>query len=687
MPTLDEITSQLTGMKYFIVLDATSGYWVVLLSKESSLLTTFQTPFGRFCYLRMPFGICSAQEVFQKRMDRVFGELPGVHVIVDDILVTGSTIEEHDKRLHSTLMIARENGVKFDPKKIQKCSTEVKFFGELITKDGLKPDPSKVAVVKNMKTPQSRKELKSQLGMFTYLAQYSPHLSDKTAILRELVKKDNQWNWGPEHEAAFDEVKKIITEVPGPVLKFYHPRKPVTLQVDASQWGLGAMVLQDGKPVAYASKTLTAAQEAYAQIEKEALALVFGCEKFHQYLYGRDFVAKTDHKPLEIIMRKPLQSTPLRLQRMRIRLQRYNITVKYKPRKEIPVADTLSRSGAREEDSSEDLHLESYVEGIMKEMPVSDDKLKDIRNATENDAELQELRHYVKKGWPETLKETPAPVLSYWNSRDEINEINGIMFKGEKIIIPKSMRQEMLTKIHTGHMGIQKSKERARDVVYWTGMCKEIEKFVERCSTCQEHQNFPQKEPLLPHSISSRPWQIIGTDLFWWNNTNYLLVVNYHSNFPEICRLPNTQSSTVIQHTKSIFTRYGIPEAVISDNGPQYASQEYEEFANAWGFCHNTSSLAYPQSIGLAERTVQTAKNLLEKAKASGEDPYLSRLSYRNTPVSDAGSPAQLLMNRRLRTDLPVSEKTKGWAKVLLRSVSDSPETIAQWKSSSSVTW
>ena len=121
---------------------------------------------------------------------------------------------------------------------------------------------------------------------------------------------------------------------------------------------------------------------------------------------------------------------------------------------------------------------------------------------------------------------------------------------------------------------------------------------------CQEHQNLPQKEPLLSHSIPSRPWQITGTDLFWWNNTNYLLVVDYYRNFSEICRLHNTQSSTVIQHTKSIFARYGIPEVVISDNGPQYASQEYEEFTNTRGFCHNTSSSAYPQSNGLAERTV-----------------------------------------------------------------------------------
>ena len=272
------------------VLDATAGYWNVPLSKEASILTTFQTPIGRFCYLRMPFGICSAQEVFQNRMDRVFGELPGVHVIVDDILVSGSTREDHDERLRAALTAARRNGVKFNPKKIEKCSSEVKFFGELITKDGLKLDPSKVAAVGNMMSPQNKKELESPLGMFTYLAQYSPHLLEKTAILRELVKKDTHWNWCPEHEASFTEMQNIITQVPGPVLKFYETGKHATVQLDASQSGLEAVLLQDGKPVAYASKALTPTQQAYAQIEKEALALVFGCEKFHHYLYGRDAV-------------------------------------------------------------------------------------------------------------------------------------------------------------------------------------------------------------------------------------------------------------------------------------------------------------------------------------------------------------------------------------------------------------
>ena len=231
------------------------------------------------------------------------------------------------------------------------------------------------------------------------------------------------------------------------------------------------------------------------------------------------------------------------------------------------------------------------------------------------------------------------------------------MFKAAKIIIPKPMRQEMLMRIHTGHMGIQKSKERARDVLYWPGMAKQIEDHVSRCSTCQEYQNLAQREPLLPHCIPNRPWQMVGTDLFRWNGANYLLLVDYYSNFFEICLLSTIKSTTVIQHTKSIFACHGIPEAVISDNGPQYSCQEYKDFANKFGFQNKTSSPAYPQSNGLAECTVQTVKNLLQKAKVSGEDRYLSLLSYRNTPVSDAGSPAQLLMNRRLRTDLPTTSK------------------------------
>ena len=170
-------------------------------------------------------------------------------------------------------------------------------------------------------------------------------------------------------------------------------------------------------------------------------------------------------------------------------------------------------------------------------------------------------------------------IRPYWNYRDEITIIDGIVFKSQKIIIPKALRSEMLGRIHTGHMGVQKCKEHARDVLFWPGMCKEIENMVKQCTTCQEYRTAQPKEPPLPHDIQERPWQMVATDLFVWSNVNYVLVVDYYSNYFEIAQLANTKNSTVIQHIKSIFARHGIPEVVISDNGPQYSSEEFQRFS------------------------------------------------------------------------------------------------------------
>jgi hypothetical protein len=231
----------------------------------------------------------------------------------------------------------------------------------------------------------------------------------------------------------------MITKTPGLVLQYYDPDKPLTVQVDASQNGLGAVLMQEGKPLSYASKALTPTQQAYAQIEKEALAIVFGCEKFHHIVYGRDFTVETDHKPLETILSKPLQSMPMRLQRMRLRLQWYNITVKYKPGKQIPVADTLSRYGTREK-GDDNLDIDKHVEGIIKHMPVSDERMSQVKEETKTDGELQNLRKFIEKGWPETRKSVPTRVQQFWNYRDELSITDDIIFKADKIVIPKSLR-------------------------------------------------------------------------------------------------------------------------------------------------------------------------------------------------------------------------------------------------------
>ena len=253
---------------------------------------------------------------------------------------------------------------------------------------------------------------------------------------------------------------------------FYH-RKEVTLQVDASKNGLGAAIMQEGRPVAYASKLLNSTEQNYAQIEKELYAVLFGCRRFHEYLYGRHVTVESDHKPLETILRKPLALAPPRLQRMMLALQKYTITLIHRPGKESPVADTLSRKSMEHEDKSLTEAIETQVHSVISTAPVSADRLDDIKTATAQDEQLSTLQQVIRSGWPEKRKRCHPHVSEYWNHRDEITEADGILLKGEKIIIPHKLRPYMLRCIHTGHFGVEKSKHRARDIMFCPGMSQQ----------------------------------------------------------------------------------------------------------------------------------------------------------------------------------------------------------------------
>ena len=304
MRTIDDITSQLHGAKYFSVLDATKGYWSIQLDRPSSLLTTFNTPFGRYRYLRLAMGIRSAQDIFQRKIDEIFEQMPGVTSICDDILVFGSTRVEHDRKLAKVLEKSRENGLRFNPDKCQIGLTEVKYFGHVISSLGLVADPAKITAILNMPNPTCRAKLETLLGMITYLTKFQRNLSEITSPLRALLHKDVEFIWQSEHADAFHKVKTALTQTP--VLSYYDRSKPVRLQVDSSSKGLGACCMQDGKPIAYASKALTPTETGYAQIEKEMLAILFGCTHFKNYIYGRRTVVESDCKPIECHEKAPL---------------------------------------------------------------------------------------------------------------------------------------------------------------------------------------------------------------------------------------------------------------------------------------------------------------------------------------------------------------------------------------------
>ncbi|KAK7912921.1 hypothetical protein WMY93_013132 [Mugilogobius chulae] len=669
LPTLDDITPKLAGAQYFSVLDARSGYWNIQLTHESSLLTTFNTIFGRYRFLRLPFGIISAQDIFQRKIDETYSGLNGVVAIVDDILVFGRTKEEHDANLRAMLERTRERGVRLNPEKSVICATEVSYFGHRLTRDGIQPDPKKVQAIKDMAPPENKNELETILGMANYLSRFAPGLSEVNAPLRQLLKQETEFVWDHNQDKAFRQMKDLITREPGPVLCYYDTTKEVRLQVDASKHGLGAVLMQEGRPIAYASKSLTPTEVNYAQIEKELFAVLFGCKRFHTYIYGRQIVVESDHKPLESILKKPISCAPARLQRMLLQLQRYDIQIVHRPGKDIPVADTLSRKPLHDYDSTLSEGMDEQVHSVIKSLPVSDKKLSDIQAATHSDQQLTALKHIVQVGWPDDRHKCPQNLLDFWNFRDEIAYYDGILFKSDKIIVPSALRKTMLEKIHTGHMGIERSKQRARDALFWPGMGKDIASTVENCHICQERRVSNTKEPLMSHQIPDRPWQIVASDLFTWKGEEYMVVVDYYSRYFELDKLTSTTSGSVIKKMKAVFARHGVPEKLVSDNGPQYSSQEFKAFAASWDFEHVTSSPHYPQSNGLAERTVRTAKSILDKAHAQKTDPYLSILEHRNTPVDGLKSPSQLLMSRRLRSVLPVTSqhlkpRVTGWRAV-----------------------
>ena len=427
MPVTEDILLELGKAKIFTKLDCKDGYWQIKLTEESSLLTTFATPFGRYKWNRMPFGILPASEIFQLCLHEAVEGLDGVYAIADDILVagTGDTLKN---------AVADHDAFK---------QTEVPYIGQLLTSEGVKADPSKIEAVIRMERPTDVTGVQRIMGTVGYLTKFLPRLFEVSQPLRQLTKKGTEFLWDEVHDRAFSRIKEMVTA--SPLLKYYEREKDLVIQCDASKGGLGAALLQDGRPLAYASRALTAAERNYTQIEKELLAIVFSTERFHQYTYGRSVIVESDHKPLESILAKPLVSAPKRLQRMILRLQRYDLDVRYKKGSELHLADTLSRHYPKFKEATQDqrehvlfarsafeegLEVEQVVQEI-NHLLVSEHKAQMFRLETKNDEVLQAVKAIVQSGWPAERRELSPTVAIYYDIRDELVIQDGRLFRGD----------------------------------------------------------------------------------------------------------------------------------------------------------------------------------------------------------------------------------------------------------------
>ncbi|UYV63892.1 K02A2.6-like, partial [Cordylochernes scorpioides] len=669
IPTIEEIIPNLQNAKIFTVVDTKDGFWNVKLSDESSNLTTFWTPFGRYKFLRMPFGLKTASEEYQRRLYEIFQGLEGIEIIADDILILGKgdsyeeALKDHDRNLENLFKTARQANLKFNINKVKLRLKEVKYLGHIITPHGLKPDPEKVKALKEMPHPESITELKSFLGFATYLCKFMPNISMISEPLRKLTMKNSTWSWSKNHQAAFEQIKDLASKAP--ILRYFDADKSIAIQCDASKHGLGATLLQESQPIIFAYRSLSKTEQNYAQIEKECLAIVFACERFHQYILGKcQVIVQTDLKPLLSIFKKSILKAPQRLQRMLLRLQRYNLELEHVQGSQMHLADIFSRAcikDVRNENLKYDvypidiIYKEIATINVMETLSVCSDTVLRIREETSSDPILCEVKKLILNGWPPNKNQTSMLTREYWNFREELTVQDGIILKNDKIVIPKKLRAEMIMKTHQGHIGINSSMRRARDNIFWPGMNAQIGQEIENCSICLSNSQNQVREPMKSHKIPNYLWERISLDIFDIFKQNYLIIVDHYSDFFKVECLENTTSEYIIECCKRQFSRYGIPQIIVSDNGRQFTSTEFQKFSKEWQFQHSTSSPLHSQGNGKAEAAVKIAKNLLKKFKQENSDFWQNLLNWRNTPTIDIdSSPVQRIMSRRTRAILPI---------------------------------
>lgn len=652
LPSVDECLARIGNARVFSKLDANSGFWQVPLDPDSALLTTFITPFGRFFFNRMPFGISSAPEHFQRRTLEMADGLEGVINLADDFLVFGDTPEQHDKNLVALLKKFESYGLTLNAEKCEFKKTKIKFLGHVIDDGKILPDPDKVKAVESLPSPTNRTELRRFMGMINYLMKFVPGLSSATEPLKSLLSEKNEWLWSSEHESVYKKIKQMIGKAT--VLVSFNPNLPLRVSADASSFGLGAVIEMniDGvwKPIQFISRTLSPVERRYAQIEKEALASTWACERFAQYLIGCHFILRTDHKPLvQLLGDKPIDDLTARLQRFRMRLTRFDFQIVHVPGKQMLIADALSReplNGDLSESADVLDELELNVSNVIQCIEISDRRLRKIQELQKSDPCSLVIKECIASGDWSKLKHT-----EFYKERGDLVFHNGLILKGHRVFVPKGARSEMLSHIHDGHLGIVKCISRAKLSVWWPGITVDIKKKVEACPKCLQHRD-KTSEPLRPTRMPEGPWQEVSVDLAEFQGKSYLVLQDYFSKYIEVILLANLRSFTVIKGIKEVFARHGVPFVLRSDNGTQFTSSEFLNFAEQYNFSCVTSSPRYAQSNGQAESAVKVVKRCLKK----NNDLSDGLLAHRSTPLFSGVSPAELLFGRRIRTNIPIDK-------------------------------
>jgi hypothetical protein len=484
IPNFETIMAEMSGVKVMSTIDLESGFWQAPVTPDSVPLLTFATPWGRYQYLRLPFGLSNAPEEFHRRLVDALKDIPGVIVYLDDVFVGGEDTKQHDERL--AMVWCRLKRVGFTPN-MNKCkirAKSVRFLGHVIEDGQIRPDPDKIQAIIEFPSPKNVTELRGFKGLVTFCAKFFPDLHHALYPFRDLSKASATFDWTTTHEEAFQEVKKMVAEKVS--LTLFDHEKPVEIWCDASPHGLGAVLLQDKGPVCCASRTLVGPEKNYPQIDLELLAVVWALERFNLFTYGRKVTVKSDHSPLTRIVKKPLADLSIRQQRLVARSLRYDFDLLYQPGKFMSAPDAFSRAPipAKREDIefrsplTPDIDVREAFISTLLDLPFSARLISLLRAGASTDSAYAAAVSAYQNSWPANSRDE---IGQYWSSRYEFHVDDGLLFFGQKVVVPVDARPAFLEALHRGHVGVSTMLRRAHSL-WWPGLANDCKTTVQGCS-------------------------------------------------------------------------------------------------------------------------------------------------------------------------------------------------------------
>jgi hypothetical protein len=558
MKRMDELFNAVHGSRCFTKIDVRGAYSHVEVDDETAKLQTIVTHRGAYKYKRLAQGTKVAPGEFQRIMDQALAGLKNVIVYFDDIVVHGATVEECRDNVKACMEKLRSLNLHLKRKKCQFFKDEIEFLGHKITKEGLKKTDEKMTAVTDAPRPKNADEVRSFLGLVMYYAKFIENASALTAPLRELTKKDVRFVWTEREEQAFQAIKREICSPR--VLTPFNPQHEIVLATDASPFGISGVLSHiingEEKPVTFISRSLSASEQNYSQIDREALAIYWAIKKLHGYLYGYKFRLITDNKPLVAIF-APNKEIPIasaaRLQRYAVFLKGYNYVVEHRSADAHQNADYFSRAPVKTIDKSKERTIDTVARIEINTINKIDIEFENIKEETEK---CEEMKRLVKEMRDGTSRSTEF----------SLNE--GVIFRGKRVYIPPTLREKLLAELHSTHTGVNKMKMLARRYIYWPNIDREIETLAKSCRRCNLIKAGPGKVPVHKWEKEEGPWIRLHMDYagpkdgLW-----YFVVVDSFSSWPEVYKTkkpPNTQQT--IEFLRSSFARFGIPLKLVSNN-------------------------------------------------------------------------------------------------------------------------